>query len=75
MARMDQVKVFSATRSRERNELGERVTGWIESNPRVEVLSAIVALSSDSKFHCLSIVLFCRTPKARVRRPYRPAGT
>ena len=53
------VKVFSATISRERERLGERVTEWLHDNPAIQVLDTMVRLSSDSAFHCLSIVLFC----------------
>jgi hypothetical protein len=67
-ARLDAVKVFSGTRARERSDLGERVTSWIESNPRLEILSAVVALSSDSRFHCLSIVLFCHRRPDEIAR-------
>jgi hypothetical protein len=51
------VKVFSASKARERAELGDRVTEWIkQTNPRV--VDKIVCQSSDSEFHCLSIILF-----------------
>lgn len=59
---MNVVKVFSATKARDRDELGTRVTAWIRANPHLEVLSAVVTLSSDSEFHCFSIVLLCRDP-------------
>lgn len=59
---MNLVKVFSATKSRDRDELGTRVTAWLRDNPTIEVLSAVVSLSSDNEFHCLSIVLLCRAP-------------
>jgi len=51
------VKVFTATRAKDRELLGEAVTAWIAHNPDVRVLKTFVMLSSDSKFHCLSIVL------------------
>jgi hypothetical protein len=53
------VKVFSATKARDREVLGERVTAWVQANPTLEVLRAVVSQSSDWQFHCLSIVLFC----------------
>ena len=53
------VKVFSATKRRERDQLGDRVTGWLAANPHLEVREAVVSLSSDSKYHCLSLVLIC----------------
>ena len=51
------VKVFSATKARDRESLGEVVTAWLALNPGVRVLKTFVMLSSDSRFHCLSIVL------------------
>jgi hypothetical protein len=51
------VKVFTATRARDRESLGEAVTAWIAHNPEVRVLKTFVMLSSDSQYHCLSIVL------------------
>jgi len=54
------VKVFSATRARDREKLGDRVTEWIQSHAGATILDAIVCLSSDREFHCLSIVLLCR---------------
>jgi hypothetical protein len=51
------VKVFSATKARDRESLGEAVTAWIARNPNVQILKTFVMLSSDSEFHCLSIVL------------------
>ena len=53
------VKVFSATKAREREELGETVTRWLRSND-VEVVDRVVTQSSDDEFHCLTIVLFYR---------------
>ncbi len=51
-------KVFCATKSRERDELGERVTEYLRANPTVEVVDKIVAQSSDNAYHCVTIVLF-----------------
>jgi hypothetical protein len=53
------VKVFSATRSKDRAALGERVTEWIRNHPEERILRTSVLLSSDRAFHCLSIVLIC----------------
>lgn len=55
----DGVKVFSATKAREREEIGERVTDWLRSN-KVEVVDKIVTQSSDREFHCLTITVFYR---------------
>ncbi len=54
------VKVFSATKAKEREELGEAVTRWLRSNADLEVVDRIVTQSSDDEFHCLTIVLFYR---------------
>jgi hypothetical protein len=56
-------KVFSATMARDREQLGNRVTAWLEANPQLEVRRTVVSLSSDRKFHCLSLVLICATSK------------
>ena len=59
------VKVFSATKAREREELGENVTRWLKSNADLEVVDRVVCQSSDNEFHCYSLVLFYRDkPKA-----------
>ena len=54
------VKVFSATKAREREELGETITRWIQANANVEIVDRVVTQSSDDEFHCLTIVLFFR---------------
>lgn len=55
------VKVFSATKAREREELGETVTKWIRENPRNRITRKCVTQSSDREFHCLTITLFYET--------------
>ena len=52
------VKVFSATKAREREELGEHVTQWIRMNPNARIIDKIVTQSSDREFHCLTITIF-----------------
>jgi len=54
------VKVFSATKAKEREELGEVITRWLKANPDLEVVDKVVSQSSDNEFHCLSIVMFFR---------------
>jgi hypothetical protein len=58
------VKVFSATKAREREELGETITRWIRSNTDLEIVDRVVTQSSDDEFHCLSIILFYRERSA-----------
>jgi len=54
------VKVFSATKAKERDELGETITRWLRANQELEIVDRVVAQSSDDEFHCLTIVLFYR---------------
>ena len=51
-------KVFTATKAKDREELGEVLTRWIRANPQAKILDKIVTQSSDSEFHCLSITVF-----------------
>lgn len=57
---MDGVKVFSATKAREREELGEVITRWIKDNPDIEIVDKTITQTSDDEFHCLSITFFYR---------------
>ncbi len=52
------VKVFSATKAKEREELGDKVTLWLAANPNCAVQEKVVTQSSDREFHCLTITLF-----------------
>jgi hypothetical protein len=54
------VKVFSATKAREREEISDRINEWIQSNRNIEVVDKVVTQSSDNEFHCLTITLFYR---------------
>ncbi|MDI7267816.1 MAG: hypothetical protein QME96_07470 [Myxococcota bacterium] len=53
-------KVFSATKAKERDELGTVITNWIATNPQFEILDRVVTQSSDREFHCLTITIFYR---------------
>jgi hypothetical protein len=55
------VKVFSATKAKDREELGEAVTRWLKANSTVQLVDRIVVQSSDNEFHCLTVVLFFNT--------------
>jgi hypothetical protein len=57
------VKVFSATKSKERELLGERITEWIRSHLDHEIIDKVVTQSSDEAFHCLTITLFYKHPR------------
>lgn len=52
------VKVFSATKARDREELSDNVTRWLKSNADLEIVDRVVCQSSDEEFHCYSLVLF-----------------
>ena len=54
------LKVFSATKARDRESLGETVTDWIRTNPRFEIFDKVVTQSSDKEFHCLAITIAYR---------------
>ena len=54
------IKVFSATKARDREVLGDVITEWIRSHPDCEVFDKIVTQSSDAEFHCLAITVFYR---------------
>jgi hypothetical protein len=51
-------KVFSATKAKEREDLGTQVTKWLKENPNVTLKDTVVRQSSDNEFHCLSIIVF-----------------
>ena len=53
------VRVFTATKMREREALGDQITAWLAANPGAKILRAEVVQSSDAEFHCFSMVLFC----------------
>ena len=58
------VKVFSATKAKERDELGEQVTRWLRANADLEIVDRQVLQSSDNEFHCLTVVIFYK-PKSK----------
>jgi hypothetical protein len=55
------IKVFTATKAREREGLGEVVTRWIRNNPENKIFRKEVTQSSDREFHCLTITIFYHT--------------
>ena len=60
---MKVVKVFTATRASDREDLGARITTWMRANPGLEISSTVVVQSSDRSYHCLTIVLFGDNPR------------
>lgn len=59
MTGFQRIKVFSATKHRDRATLGEAITAWIRASG-AHVVGAHVVQSSDETHHCLSVVLFYR---------------
>jgi hypothetical protein len=68
------VKVFSATMVRDREQLGEKVTQWLASHPSYQLADYIVTQSSDSRFHCVALVLFFYDETAVSERPRDGGG-
>ncbi len=58
MTQYSGAKVFSATKAKERESLGESLTSWLRSRPDIELVKTVVTQSSDREFHCLSITVF-----------------
>jgi hypothetical protein len=58
------VKIFSATKAKDRDDLGEQVTRWLRANADLEVVDRTVLQSSDDEFHCLTVVLFYKAKPA-----------
>ncbi len=52
------IEVFSATKAKEREQLGEQITTWLKSNSHITILDKLVTQSSDSEFHCVTITIF-----------------
>lgn len=58
------VKVFSATKARERELISDRINEWLDEATRTyEIVDKVVTQSSDREFHCLTITIFYK-PKA-----------
>ena len=61
MSTYNAVKVFTATRAKEREALGEVMSAWLKRmEGTIEVVDTKVIQSSDQQFHCLTIVVFYR---------------
>ena len=55
----DGVKVFSATKARDRDDLSGRITDWISNNKsKIEIVDKIVTQSSDNEYHCYTMTIF-----------------
>lgn len=52
------VKVFSATMVADRDQLGEKVSAWMNTHSNLKVTDIVVTQSSDEAFHCIAITVF-----------------
>lgn len=54
------VKTFSATKSEDRQNLGDQISSWLRKveGQGVKIIDKSVLQSSDNAFHCLSVVIF-----------------
>lgn len=61
----DGIKIFSATKQKERDELGETATRWMDAKRgEIEIVDKLVTQSSDSEYHCITITLFYKYKKS-----------
>jgi hypothetical protein len=58
---MLKIKTFSATKNKNRDALGETITSWIAQTGAICTRKEVVQ-SSDSEYHCFSIVIFYTLP-------------
>jgi hypothetical protein len=56
------LKVFSATTPRDRGGLGDVITKWLAELTNPRILGWRVLQTSDSAYHCLTIVFFFEEP-------------
>lgn len=76
LPKYDGLQVFSATRLRDRNQLGTRIADWMRKNPDKVMVGQRVVQSSDRSYHCLTVLLFwalAASPWGRPDVSSRPA--
>ena len=54
------VKVFSATKARERGQMGVVISHWVKQNSNLDIVDKIITQSSDKEFHCYTMTIFYR---------------
>lgn len=60
IAGYDGLKVVSVTTPKRRAQLGDELTAWLHAHPDRRPVHVIVRQSSDSRYHCVSILVFWR---------------
>lgn len=73
MSAFTSCKTFCATMVRDRENLGEKVTAWLNNaraeRPGFQIVDVVVRQSSDEGFHCITIaVFFNETPAKENKR-------
>ena len=58
MVEYNGAQIFTATKAKEREDLGNRLTAWIKEHPDVKIKNTSVTQSSDNEFHCITIIVF-----------------
>ncbi|MBU1534523.1 hypothetical protein KKF84_04335 [Myxococcota bacterium] len=51
------VKVFTATKAKERDALGNQITNWLREANGIELISKQTTQSSDNEYHCLTVTI------------------
>ncbi len=54
------VKVFSATKARERDEMGATISRWVKQHSDLDIVEKVITQSSDREFHCYTMTIFYR---------------
>ncbi len=62
---MDGVMVFTATKAKERENIGDRITKWLRTGPPKIIRDVQVTQSSDEEFHCLTITILYSIDKKK----------
>lgn len=59
----DGMMMLSASKHAEREKMGAEVTAWRQRNPTLEIVDVRTLQSSDSEFHCVTIIIFYKNKK------------
>ena len=54
------IKVVSVTTPTRRAQLGDELTAWLQAHPNRAPVHVMVRQSSDTRYHCISILVFWR---------------
>ena len=55
----ERVRIWRRLGAHDREELGELITRWLESQSgKIKLVDKVVTQSSDNEYHCVTVVLF-----------------